>query len=64
MKVVFSDLAQRDLRKIAFFIARDNRARTLSFVRELRTRAKELGKIPLAFPLASHFESQGVRRRV
>jgi plasmid stabilization system protein ParE len=47
MKVVFSQQAKDGLREIAFFIARNNKARAVSFVRELRASnviARPLGR--------------------
>jgi toxin ParE1/3/4 len=46
MKVVFSDEAKADLREIAYYIARHNKPRALSFVRELRAAALRLGEMP------------------
>jgi len=51
MKVVFSTEAKRSLREIALFIARDNKIRAISFVRELRSKALNVGNMPWAFPL-------------
>ncbi|MBV9757182.1 MAG: type II toxin-antitoxin system RelE/ParE family toxin [Alphaproteobacteria bacterium] len=64
MRVVFSDKAKADLRDIALFIARDSKVRALSFVRELRAKALDLGKMPGAFALVPRFERRGIRRRV
>jgi plasmid stabilization system protein ParE len=64
VRVVLSSEAKEDLRGIAFHIARHNKVRALSFVRELRQKAVEIGEIPRAFPVVPHFEHQGVRRRV
>lgn len=63
MKVVFSAQAQAGLRDIALFIARDNKARAISFVRKLRERAQALGDMPRAFPLVPRYEHYGIRRR-
>ena len=63
MKVVLSEAARAGLREIALFIARDNKQRARSFVRELQARAGELGEMPYAFPLVPRYESLGIRRR-
>jgi plasmid stabilization system protein ParE len=64
VRVVLSGQARTDLREIAFYIARDNRKRALSFVRELQQKAKEIGEMPRAFPVVPRYERQGIRRRV
>ena len=46
--VGFSPDAERDLEDIADYIARDNPARALSFVRELRERCENIGLFPRA----------------
>jgi toxin ParE1/3/4 len=63
MKVVVSDQATADLREIGLFIARDNKARARSFVRELQAKARDIGDIPRAFPLIPRYEHHGIRRR-
>jgi toxin ParE1/3/4 len=63
MKVVLSDQAKADLREIGLFIARDNKARARSFVRELQAKARDIGDIPRAFPLIPRYGHHGIRRR-
>lgn len=63
MRVVLSDEARADLREIALFIARDNRTRARSFVRELQAKAHDVGDMPRAFPLIPRYEHHGIRRR-
>lgn len=63
MKVVLSRAAQADLREIAYYIARDNKVRAISFVRELQAKAQDTGRIPRAFPLVPRYEHHGIRRR-
>jgi plasmid stabilization system protein ParE len=63
MKVVVSREAEADLVEIALFIAQDNKARALSFTRELRHAARQLGEMPHAFPLIPRYEHAGIRRR-
>lgn len=63
MKIVFSAAAKAGLRKIALYIARDNNARAISFVRELRTKAMDIAKMPRAVPLIPRYEHQGIRQR-
>jgi plasmid stabilization system protein ParE len=62
--VVVADEAAADLERIADYIAKDNPARALSFVRELRECCESLGETPEGFPLVPRHESSGVRRRV
>src|SRR5208283_1302941 len=64
MKVVFSELARAGLRDIALFIARDNKSRARSFVRELQAKARDIASSPHAFPLIPRYEHLGLRRRV
>jgi plasmid stabilization system protein ParE len=63
VKVVLSDEAKADLREIALFIARDNKTRARSFVRELRAKAHDVGDMPLAWPLIPRYAHHGIRRR-
>jgi plasmid stabilization system protein ParE len=63
MRVVLSDQAKADLRDIGLFIARGNKSRARSFVRELQTKAREVGDMPRAFPLLPRYERHGIRRR-
>jgi toxin ParE1/3/4 len=62
MRVVFLRQAQAGLREIALFIARDNKLRAMSFVQELRTKAKQIGSMPRAFPLVPRYERHAIRR--
>jgi addiction module RelE/StbE family toxin len=63
MRVVLSEQAKADLREIARFIARDNKDRARSFVRELQVKAREVGEMPRAFSLVPRYERYGIRRR-
>ena len=63
MRVVFSDEAKADLEEIGDHIARDSPLRALSFTRELRAKAKQIGDMPRAFPLVPRYEYRNVRRR-
>lgn len=56
--------AEGDLEAIGDYIARDNSARAVSFVQELRAKCLDLGEAPLAFPLVPRYEEYGIRRRV
>ncbi|MDG3439334.1 type II toxin-antitoxin system RelE/ParE family toxin [Nitrospirillum amazonense] len=64
MKVVLSGRARAGLRAIALYIARDNKDRAITFVRELERCALEIGRMPEAFPLLPTHEASGIRRRV
>jgi toxin ParE1/3/4 len=63
VRVVFADTAEADLEEIGDYIARDNVRRALTFVRELRVRAEDIGGMPRAFPLVPRYEHYGIRRR-
>ena len=63
MRVVLSSLAFDDLRRIGHHIARDNPARAVSFIGELREAAGRLAETPRAFPLVPRYEHHGIRRR-
>jgi toxin ParE1/3/4 len=60
---VLSEEAKADLREIALFIARDNKIRARSFVRELQMKAHDVGNMPHAFRLIPRYEQHGIRRR-
>ena len=63
MRVVFAKAAEADLEEIGDYIARDNARRALTFVRELRAKAQDIGSMPRAFPLVPRYEHRGIRRR-
>ena len=63
MIVHLSVEAEHDLEVIGDFIAGDNPARALSFVRELRVKCLGLGEMPERFPLVPRYEDVGLRRR-
>ncbi len=63
MIVEFAAEAERDLEAIGDYIARDNPARALSFVRELRGKCLGLDYMAERFPLVPRYESAGIRRR-
>ena len=64
MIVHLTAAAESDLETIGDYIARDNPARALSFIRELRTRCLELADFPESFPLVARYERHEVRHRV
>jgi plasmid stabilization system protein ParE len=64
MKVTLSSRARRDLDGIRTYIEKDNPARAISFVGELRDTAKRLAEMPRAFPLVPRYERHGIRRRL
>ncbi len=64
MIVRFVRQAEQDLEDIADFIARENPARALSFVKELRMKAAAIAQAPHAFPVMQRYEHQGIRRRI
>ncbi len=64
MKVIFSAEAKAGLRGIAHHIARNNKARAVSFASELRRKANDIANNPFAYSLVPRFENRGIRRRV
>jgi len=64
MIVEFTATAEADLERIGDYIARDNPARAMSFVRELARLCLELADMPEAWPVVPHYEHHGIRRRV
>lgn len=64
MTVYFSAEAERDIETIGDYIARDDPARAMSFLGELRVRCLGLATMPRRFPLVSRYEASGVRRCV
>ncbi|WP_176593393.1 type II toxin-antitoxin system RelE/ParE family toxin [Sphingobium sp. EM0848] len=63
MIVDLSAEAEYDLEVIGDFIARDNPARALSFLRELCSKCLGLADMPERFPLVPRYEATGVLRR-
>lgn len=63
MIVDLSALAERDLEHIGDWIARDNPARAVTFIEEIRRACIDLEAFPERFPLVPRYESQGVRHR-
>jgi toxin ParE1/3/4 len=63
MIVHLSAEAEYDLETIGDYIARDNPARALSFLQELRSKCLGLADMPERFPLVPRYEATGVRRR-
>lgn len=64
MKVQITAEAEADLESIADYIARDNPARALSFVRELYQLCLEIADMPQAWPVVPRYEHHDVRRRI
>jgi len=60
MKCEISPLAESDLEEIGDYIARDNPARAVSFVREIRERCIKIADDPKAAPLR-HELGEGIR---
>jgi toxin ParE1/3/4 len=51
MQCFFSPLAEIDLEEIGDFIARDNPARAVSFIQEIKEKCQKITEAPEAFPL-------------
>jgi toxin ParE1/3/4 len=64
MIVHLSAEAERDLEEIGDHIARDNPARALGFLEQLRSACLGLADFSERFPLVPSYENHGVRHRV
>jgi plasmid stabilization system protein ParE len=64
MIVVITDAAEQDLETIGDWIARENPARALTLVGELREPCRTLRDMPLGYAPVPRYEDTGVRRRV
>lgn len=64
MIVEISAEAERDLETIGDYIAHDNPARAITFMRELRSKCLDLADLPSGFPLIRRYEHLGIRRRL
>jgi len=64
MRVVVSAAASAELEAIGDFIAKDNPARALTFVLELREACETLVDAPERFARVPRYEHLGIRRRV
>ncbi|MBV9427987.1 MAG: type II toxin-antitoxin system RelE/ParE family toxin [Bradyrhizobiaceae bacterium] len=64
MIVVITEAAEADLQEIGDWIARDNPARALRFVQELRRRCESLIDGPRHYSRVPRYEHLGIRRRV
>lgn len=56
--------AEHDLEAIAYHIARDNPARALTFLQELRAKCLDLAAMPDRFPLVARYAAHGIRKRL
>jgi plasmid stabilization system protein ParE len=64
MIVQVSAEAERDLEEIGDYIARDNPARAIAVLQQLRAKCLGLAEFPERFPLVPRYERDGVRHRV
>ena len=64
MIVVLTAEAESDIEAIGDYIAQDNPARALTFIRDLQEQCETLADFPNRFPLVPGYEQRGVRRRV
>ena len=62
MKVVLTAEAEHDLETIGDYIARDDPAAAIRFIRAIRKRCLALADFPERFPLVPRYAAQGVRR--
>ena len=64
MIVEITATAEADMEAIGDYIAHDNPARAVSFIRELYQCCVGLADMPLAWPIVPRYEQHGIRRRV
>ena len=64
MIVEITATAEADMEAIGDYIAHDNPARAVTFIRELYQCCMELADMPLAWPIVPRYEQHGIRRRV
>jgi toxin ParE1/3/4 len=64
MIVVITGEAEDDLQSIGNWIARENPARALTFLREIRRCCEALIDAPRGYVLVPRYEHLGIRRRV
>ena len=63
MRIGFSPKAERDLEEIGDYIARDNPARAITFLDELRASCLEIAARPGSYPVRPEL-GEGIRRAV
>jgi plasmid stabilization system protein ParE len=64
MRLAFTDAAEQELEALGDYVAFDNPAGALSFVRELRKDCALLATMPDRHPLLARYRASGIRRRV
>lgn len=64
MKIRLSAEAESDLEAIGLFIARDNPARAVSFILELREKCLTLADLPRGYPRVVRYGGGEMRRRI
>jgi plasmid stabilization system protein ParE len=64
MKLRFTAAAEADLEAIGDWIAKDNPARALSFVKELRSACATTLDAPEGYPLVERYKHRGIWRKV
>ncbi len=64
MIVEITAKAEADLEAIGDYIAHDNPARAVTFIRELYQCCMELADMPLAWPIVARYEQHGIRPQV
>jgi len=63
VKVRFSAQAERELREIGAWIARESPEHAVRFILALRQTARQIGGAPRGFPLIERYAAKGIRRR-
>ena len=63
LKLQFTSDAEADLIDIGDWIARDNPARSVSFIKEVQLSCMTLAMMPRAYPLVPRYEQFDIRKR-
>jgi plasmid stabilization system protein ParE len=64
MTVFLTAEAKLDLLRIGDYIAKDNPARAVSFVQELREATMQLDRLHALYPVIPRYQTQRIRRRI
>jgi toxin ParE1/3/4 len=64
VKLKLTQAAETELEAIGDWIARDNPARAISFIVELREACHRIVEMPEAYPRVPRYDAQSVRRKV
>jgi len=63
VRVRFAAQAERELREIGAWIARDSPEHAVRFIKAIRQTARRIGDAPNGFPIVARYAARGIRRR-